>query len=343
MSDTINPLNVALLERLTQTYGPSGCEEQIRTLIAEEIHPFCDEIYTDALGNLIAIRRGKDKKIMVAAHMDEIGLMITHIDAQGFLRFTTIGGIHIAELPHRRVQFQNGQIGTIGVEKLDRPSDLKLGKLFIDIGATSREDAEEHVHIGDTAVFSGAFSTCGSRLMSKALDDRVGCFIAIEALKNVKTKYEVAFVFTVQEEVGTRGAQTSAYGLDPDVAIAIDVTATGDTPKAHPMDVQLGLGAAIKVFDRSMITPPRVKQWMAETAQHQNIPYQWEVLEFGGTDSGAIHLTKGGIPAGVISIPTRYVHSPSELVDRQDVSAAIHLLLALIENPLPARIIRVKG
>lgn len=161
----------------------------------------------------------------------------------------------------------------------------------------------------------GDFVESGSRIISKALDDRIGCFIAMEALKRTKSTHELAFVFTVQEEIGTRGAKTAAYALEPDLAIAVDVTATGDTPKAHPMSIELGLGVGIKVLDHSMITSPQVKRWMAMVATENNIPFQWEVLEYGGTDSGAIHLSRGGVPSGVLSIPTRYVHSPAEMLD----------------------------
>lgn len=329
-----NPLDYALLKCLTQTFGPSGVEEQVSTLIEKQIRPYCDDIRKDKIGNLIALRRGTGKKIMVAAHMDEIGVMITHIDEKGFLRFTPIGGVHVQELLHRRIQFKSGLVGTISAEKLDKPTDLKLAKLYIDIGTISREESEKQIRIGESAIFMGSFEETEHRILSKALDDRVGCFVAIEALKRLQTEHEVSFVFTVQEEVGLRGAQTAAFALEPDLAIAIDVTTTGDTPKAHVMEVKLGQGTAIKVIDRSMITPPQIKEWMAKTAVEHKIPFQWEVLESGGTDSGAIHLTKGGIPAGVLSIPTRYVHSPSETVDRRDIEATVSLLVALLENPV---------
>lgn len=334
MSHSPNSLDYSLLMRLTQTFGPSGVEEQVTSLIEKEVLPFCDEVRKDKLGNLIAVRRGKGKKIMVAAHADEIGVIVTHIDEKGFLRFAPVGGVHIQELPHRRIQFKSGLIGVIGVEKLEKQTDLKLDKLYIDIGASSREQSELLVQIGESAVFMGGYEESEQRIISKAMDDRVGCFVAIEAMKKVQTDHEISFVFTVQEEVGLRGAQTAAFAVDPDLAIAVDVTMTGDTPKAHPMEVKLGHGVAIKVVDRSMITPPKVKDWMAQTAKNHQIPYQWEVLEFGGTDSGAIHLTKGGVPAGVLSIPTRYVHSPSETIDRNDVEAAVRLLVTLLENPV---------
>lgn len=334
MRDHSTPINYDLLKQLTQAFGPSGGEEAVAGLIEQTVRPYCDQVSTDNLGNLIVSRDGTGKSIMIAAHMDEIGIMITHIDEQGFLRFATVGGVHVAELPHRRVKFRDGREGVIGVEKLEKQSDLKLSKLYIDIGAANREEASQFVGVGDLGVFCGDFQDEGDKLISKAMDDRVGCFIAIEVLKRTKSPYQLNFVFTVQEEVGTRGAQVAAYSLSPDLAIAVDVTLTGDTPKAHQMDVKLGKGAAIKVYDRSMITSPKVKRWMADVAEQQNIPFQWEILEFGGTDSGAIHLSKGGVPSGVISVPTRYVHSPAEMVDRRDIESAIDLLLALLENPL---------
>ena len=326
-------LDYAMLGHLTQISGPSGSEERVAEFIAALLRPYCDELMTDTLGNLIVRRHGTGKKIMVAAHMDEIGLMITHIDTKGFLRFTPLGGVRIPNLIGQRVKFSKGRIGIIGVEKLDKPSDFKLDKLYLDIGVTTRDEAKQIVRIGETAVFVGDFVEAGSRIISKALDDRIGCFVAIEALKRTKSTHELAFVFTVQEEIGTRGAKTAAYALEPDLAIAVDVTATGDTPKAHPMSVELGSGVGIKVLDHSMITSPQIKRWMAAVATDLNIPFQWEVLEYGGTDSGAIHLSRGGVPSGVLSIPTRYVHSPAEMLDKRDVEAAVDLLVALLERP----------
>lgn len=327
-------LDFTILRQLTQIFGPSGSEERVAEFIATQLRPYCDELKTDALGNLIVSRHGTGKKIMVAAHMDEIGLMITHIDKEGFLRFTPLGGVGISNLVGQRVKFSNGRVGTIGVEKLEKPSEFKLDKLYLDIGVASREEAEQLLHIGDTAVFVGDFVELEARIISKALDDRVGCFVAMEAFIRTKSTHELAFVFTVQEEIGTRGAQTAAYALEPDLAIAVDVTATGDTPKAHPMSVELGRGVGIKVLDHSMVTSPQIKRWMASVATDRNIPFQWEVLEYGGTDSGAIHLSRGGVPSGVLSIPTRYVHSPAELLDKQDVEATVELLVALLEAPI---------
>ncbi len=325
-------LDFKMLEQLTQIFGPSGSEELVSEFISTQLRPYCDELQTDTLGNLIVVRHGTGKKIMVAAHMDEIGLMITHIDKDGFLRFTPLGGVHIRNLVGQRVKFRNGRVGTIGIEKLEKITDLKLEKLYLDIGVLSREEAEQVVHIGEMAVFVGDFVELESRIIAKALDDRIGCFVAMEALKRTRSTHELAFVFTVQEEIGTRGAKTAAYAIEPDLAIAVDVTASGDTPKSHVMAVKLGSGVGIKVFDRSMITSPQIKRWMAAIASEQKIPFQWEVLEYGGTDSGAIHLSRGGVPSGVLSIPTRYLHTPAEIVDKQDIEAAVELLVALLEQ-----------
>ncbi len=329
----MNKINADLLEKLLMTFGPSGNEDKIRELIKEEIKEYVDEIKVDVSGNLIAIKKGEGKRIMVASHMDEIGIMVTNIDENGFLRFTSIGGVSPFTSLYQRVKFADGTIGTIGMEKLDEIKDLKLNKMFIDVGMSSKEEVIKKINVGDVASFYSPFVYQGESIMSKTLDDRIGCYVAIEALKELKScPNEVYFVFTVQEEVGLRGAKTAAYGIDPDMGIAIDVTMTGDTPKAAAMDVSLGKGAAIKIMDKSVITHPAVKSLMTQVAIENNIKYQYEVLEWGGTDSGAIHLTRAGVPSGVISVPCRYVHSPSEMAAESDVISAVKLLVKILEK-----------
>lgn len=328
------PLDFSFLRHLTQTFGPAGVENQVSALITKEIQPYCDTLENDLLGNLIATKQGDKIRIMVSAHMDEIGLMITHIDAKGFLRFTPIGGVHLPDLLHRRVQFQDGFLGTIGVEKLEKLSDLKFEKLYIDIGAASQTEAESKVKIGDCAVFAGEYHDMGTKIMAKSIDNRVGCFVTIEALKRVQSEHTLVFAFTAQEEVGLRGARPAAYSIEPNINITVDVTFSGDTPKAPTMAVQLDNGVAIKVMDRSIVTPPIIKNWMEKTAIEHHLPYQFEVLESGGTDSGAIQLSRGGVLSGAISIPARYIHSPSEIVAKKDIEAAIALLVALLEKPI---------
>jgi len=324
-----------LVKRLTEEYGPSGSEDKVVEIIREEITPFVDEINIDKMGSLVATKKGHGARAMLAAHMDEIGLIVTHIDKTGFLRFSAVGGVSPFRLSGLRVIFSNGQVGVINLEKVDDPARAGMDKMFIDIGATSKEDAESKVSIGDFAVFRQDFVDLGDRVMAKAMDDRIGCAILIETAKRLKTSpNEVYFVFTVQEEVGCRGAGTSAYAIEPDLGIAVDVTRTGDTPEAATMEVALGKGAAIKVKDSGVIAHPKVRSYLVQTAKGSGIPYQLEILEAGGTDAGPVQRSRGGVPAGVVSIPTRHLHSPSEMVDMGDVEACVKLLTAALEKDL---------
>lgn len=327
----------ALIRNLVEAWGPSGFEHQVRELIRAEVEGIADEIRVDALGNLIC-RMGKAKKnglkIMVAAHMDEIGLMVSHIDRDGFLRFASIGALFPHTLYGNRVKFENGIIGTVGVERglTNRQNLPPLTGFYIDVSG-----AEAEVKVGDAAIMWRTMDERGNRLIAKSMDDRVSCAIAIEAMKRLKkskSPHEVYFVFTVQEEIGSRGAQAAAYGIEPDLGIAVDVTATGDTPKTLQMDVELGKGVAIKVMDVKHIVPPQVKNWMIDTADSYDIPYQLEVLTLGTTDSAVIQLARAGVPCGAVSIPLRYVHSVSETVDYNDVLASTDFLVALLSNPI---------
>ena len=326
----------SLIRTLTEAYGPSGHEEQIRSVIRAKIEPLADEIHVDALGNLIALKSGtrKGKKVMLAAHMDEIGLMISYVDRKGFMRAQPIGGVDLMTLAGGRVQFADGTIGAMGPEK--RPEFQKkpeLSKLYIDIGATSLEDAQER--LGQAVSFVRPLVDMGQRIVAKAMDDRIGCAILVQTLRQLHdSPHNVYFVFSVQEEVGLRGARTSAYGLEPDVGIAVDVTAAGDTPEAPKMAMKLGAGPCIKVMDSGMLSHPRIKDLLIETAQAHKIPYQLEVLSRGTTDATAIQLARGGVPSGCVSIACRYIHTQSEMVDMDDVSNAVKLLLALLEGPI---------
>lgn len=332
-----------LIRRLTDAYGPSGNEEKIRELIRSEISSLVDEVRVDVLGNLIARRKGEGARVMVAAHMDEIGVVVTHIDEKGFLRFSNVGGVWPLNVLGQRVIFANGTIGTLGEEKRDSPKDeLKLEKMYLDIGASDRESAKKLVSVGDVAVFQREFvalaappGQAGERFLAKAFDDRIGCAVMIEALRRLKGKRNQAyFVFTVQEEVGVRGAITSTYQVAPDLGIAVDITGTGDTPEARTMDVGLGRGAAIKVKDWGLLVHPQVRKLMADVADREKIPYQLEVLERGTTDAWAMHTSREGVPSGVISIPTRYAHTPTEMVDAGDVESCIRLLTAILDEDL---------
>jgi endoglucanase len=328
-----------LLKQLTETFGPSGYEENVRKLVQAEVKSLADEIRVDSLGNLIVHKRPvsptKDtRKIMVAAHMDEIGLIVSHVDDNGFVRFSSLGGVFGKYILGGRVRFLNGTQGVIGYDRFEKVNEMPpLDKIYIDVGASSRKDCP--VRVGDVAAFDRPFIEMGNRLVAKSMDDRVGVLVAIEALRALKsTLHDVYFVFTTQEEVGLRGARTSASGIDPDLGIAIDVTASADTPNAMKMEMALGKGPCIKIQDSGMISDPRVVQWMIRAAEKNKIPYQREVLLFGSTDAQAMQLTRSGVPSGCISIPTRYVHSPSEMVDLSDVKDSVRLLIAVLNTKI---------
>lgn len=330
-----------LIRDFTQAYGPSGNEDQVRNVIRRAVEPLCDRVSTDALGNLIAFRQGKGeaalrRRVMLAAHMDEIGLIVTHIDDQGFLRFAEVGGVSPHMLIGQRVVFGNGTEGSIGTERVDEIKDLKIDKMFIDIGARTAAGAREYVEVGDMATFQRGISDMAGRMAAKAMDDRIGCVVIAETLRRLgESPHDIHAVFTVQEEVGLRGARTAAYGIDPNFGLAFDVTGVGDTPRARSIvNMELGKGACIKAKDASLIVPPAVKNLLVKAAKDNAIAYQLEVLPFGGTDTAAIQLTRSGVPAGCISIPTRYIHTPVELVDLDDVEACVALAVKVLQGPI---------
>lgn len=328
-------INSELLKKLLTTYSPSGNEDRVRELIKNEVKDYVDEIEEDNLGNLICRKKGNGKRVMIAAHMDQIGLMVTDIEKEGFLRFTNIGGISPLMSYGQKVIFENGTVGVVYAEEKKELAKIKLENMYIDIGATNKEEAMGLTNIGDSCVYYSEYVENENQVISGALDDRIGCYIAIEAIKNLpKTDKDIYFTFTVQEELGLRGAKTAAYSIEPDLGIALDITGAGDTPEANRFAVSLGKGAAIKARDNSIIVNPKVKNLMVETAKEKKIDYQIEVLEFGGTDSGAIHLSREGVLSGVISVPTRYVHSPVEVISKKDVISCIDLLTAILEKDL---------
>ncbi len=328
-----------LIKRLCEAYGPTGREDGIRNIIRGEIRGLVDSIKVDTMGNLIARVPGKGSKVMVCAHMDEIGLIVTFIDRHGFLRFAPVGGVHANRLVAARVIFENGTVGVINQEtRSPQDQPLRFENLFIDIGVNSKQSAEVKVHVGDIAAFQQTAQVVGGRLAAKAMDDRLGCYVLIEALRRIKKKKtgrtgnDLYFVFTVQEEIGLRGAITSAYGIEPDFGLAVDVTMTGDTPDCEKMAIRLGAGAAIKVRDRMMITHPVIKNRLISLAERKRIPYQLEVLEWGTTDAAAMQLSRRGVPSGTISVPVRYVHSTSEMADLADLENAVRLLTEFLSS-----------
>ena len=328
-----------LLKTLTETFAPSGYEDAVRKVIMKEVKPLADEVSVDALGNLIVRKKPaagakNPKKIMLAAHMDEIGVIVSHIDKKGFARFTNIGGTFGRYTLGARVRFLNGVTGVVGYDRLEQVDNtIPINKMYIDVGATSKENCP--VKVGDVAAFDRSYIEMGERIVAKSLDDRSGVIVLIETLRAIKsTPNDLYFVFTTQEEVGTRGAGTAAFGVNPDIGIAVDVTPTGDTPSSLKMVMELGKGPCVKFRDVGMISDPRVVDWMIKTAEKAKLPYQREVLLVGSTDAREIQITRAGVMTGALSIPVRYVHSASEMVDYNDLKNSVKLLTEMLKKPI---------
>ncbi len=325
-----------LIRKLVESFGPVGFEDDVRAIIRAEVKGLADEIRVGKLGDLIAVKKGRGggQKIMLVAHMDEIGLMVTHVDKRGYSRVAPLGGVFPLYSVGARVRFADGRLGVLEVDRREDTSKAPtLDQVYIDVGATSKDDCP--VKVGDVAIFHQGLESMGDRLIAKSLDDRVGCAILVETLRRLKqTPHEVYFVFSVQEEITSVGARTSAYSIDPDIAIAVDVTGTGDTPKAQPMAVEIGKGPAIKVRDAGMIADPRVKNWMVQRAEAAKIPYQLEIFRLGTTDVQVVQAVREGVPSGGVLVPARYVHSQAEMVDLGDVENAVKLLVELLKKPI---------
>lgn len=309
-------------------FGPSGREDAVREAIAAIAGEYIDDITTDALGNLICRKKGSGKKVLFAAHMDSIGVVATYIDEKGFIRFSQVGGLFKGDLINIVVRFANGTRGVISYEEKTPFKDLTLDNLFIDIGAKDRADAEKQVQVGDFAVFEAPRFEQNGVLCGPYLDNRIGCVTLLRAMEQVgETDNDLYFVFTAQEEVGLRGAGAAAFAVEPDVAIAVDVTDTGDLPERKtPMAVDMGKGPAIKLMDRSVICTPAVCAALEQAAHDCGIATQREILQCGGTDTAALQKARAGVQAGAVSIPTRYIHSPSEMCAVDDVENAAKLL-----------------
>lgn len=324
---------------LSAVFGPSGREQNIAQAIIETIAQTVPSIgdwehRTDAMNNLIYHRPGKGKKVLLAAHMDSIGIVVTHIDDNGFARFAQIGGLMLGDLLDCRVRFANGTRGIISFEEKTEYKELGFDNLFLDIGAKDKKQAEQSIQVGDFAVFDGEPFAQGNIICGPYLDNRIGCLTLVAAMAQMEpTEYDVYVAFTAQEEVGLRGAQTAAFSIQPDYAIAVDVTDTGDMPeRKYPMAVSLGAGPAVKVMDRSVICDNDVKAALYHAAEQENIPVQREIMEFGGTDTGVIQRTAGGVKAGAVSIPTRYIHSPNEMASVDDIKHAAALISAVVRE-----------
>ncbi len=337
-----------LLKKLSNAHGVSGSEGSVFSLIKKELKGSVDEIREDAMGNLIAIKRGNKFKVMLAAHMDEIGLMVKYIDEKGFLRFVALGGWYGPTLYNQRVVLHGSKgpcMGVIGgkpphmMDEEERKKGVKVDDMFIDVGAQNKGDVEElGIDIGTPVTIDREFAAlANNRVTGKAFDNRAGVAMLIKTLKAVETPFTIYGVFTVQEEVGLKGARTSAYALDPDIAIATDVTIPGDHPGIEMKDaaVEMGKGPVITIVDasgRGLIANRNVVKWLGKAAEEHSIPVQVEVGSGGTTDATAIHLTKAGIPSTTLSIPSRYIHSPVEVLDVQDIEAGVALLVAALKT-----------
>ena len=331
-----------ILKKLMHCRGVSGKENKVAETIAAMIKDYVDELHTDAMGNLIAIKHGSaasPKKLMLAGHMDEIGFIITHVEDNGYLRVQSIGGINYIACAYEPVIFESGIQGVLVPEAGTSGNDMHAGRFCIDIGAKDRKDALRHVKIGDLcAVPDRLIKLPGRRgfYAGRPFDDRIGCAIMVRALQEITAcPNELCLAFTVQEEVGCRGAATAANAFLPDYSLAFDVTGSGDALKARPMEVSLGKGAAIKVKDSSVICDPMFVEYLCDLADKEKIPYQREILEGGGTDTCAMQIAGSGSHATAISVPTRYIHSNAETICKKDYDACVELTKALLERELP--------
>ena len=325
------------MQRLNAAHGPAGDEAGIRAVIEEMARPYADEMITDTMGNLIVRKKGAGPKVMFAAHMDSIGFIVTHIEKEGFLRVGRLGGIRPQEIAFTPVRFKNGPKGVIVPEEKADFGKLKLDECYIDIGAKSDEDARKLVQVGDTVIYDTAVIPTGDKVVSPYMDNRVSCAILLEALAQMPefVPNDVYFVFTVQEEVGLRGAKTAAYAVDPDYGIAVDVTDVDDTPGSEKNGtVQLGKGAAIKLMDSSVICHPEVVKILSDLSEEKKIAAQKDILRAGGTDAGAMHVSRMGVRAGGISVPCRYIHSPVEMVHQDDFKSCVDLSVAFALSEL---------
>lgn len=337
-----------LLEKMSNAHGISGHENDVRAIVQTELESYVDEIKIDSLGNLIATKNGKKPSVMLAAHMDEIGMMSKYVDDDGFIRFVKVGGWFDQTLLNQRVilRTEKGNLtGVIGskpphrMKEKDKDRVVNADDMFIDIGATSRKNAEKlGVTAGTPITIDREFRTLANGMVTgKAFDDRVGLAVMLDALKRTKSNATIYAVGTVQEEVGLKGARTSAFGLNPDVALATEVTITGDHPniKKSESAIEMGKGPSITVMDaagKGIITPNTVLKWLKETAERNKIQYQLDVSDGGTTDATAIQLTRTGIPTGTVSVPARYIHSPVEVVSLKDIDLCTELVARSVES-----------
>jgi endoglucanase len=337
-------LDLKLLAEICETPGAPGFEDRIREVVLREVTPLVDSVEVDNMGNVIAVKKGRQpKKAMVAAHMDEIGFIITHVDDNGFCRFHTLGGFDPKTLTSQRVIVHGEEdlIGVMGSKPIhimkpdERNKAPKIEDYFIDLGMPA-EEVKKKVPIGSPVTRERGLIEMGDCVNCKSIDNRISVFILIETLRQMKAPaFDVYGVFTVQEEVGIRGAQVATLKIQPDFGLGLDTTIAFDTPGAgaHEKVTELGKGTAIKIMDASAICDPRMVRFLKKTADDAGITWQPEILTAGGTDtSGIQRMTAGGVISGALSIPTRHIHSVIEMANKADIEATIALLSASLEK-----------
>lgn len=332
-----------LLKELTQLWGVSGYEKEVRYYIEEKAAPYADEIMTDAIGNLIVLKKGKggdsSKRLMFAAHMDEIGFMVKTIEEDGKLRVCNLGWNWTGSAYNSRVRFRNGVNGVVSCMGPIEEAGNKAGKLYIDIGATSREDALKYVNLGDACGYRGEYlSLANDRVCSKSLDNRIGCYQLLEALMENDGTYpnDIYYVFCVQEELGCRGSKVAAERLHPDIGIAVDISPAHDYPCDLEGSNALDGGIGIKICDPSVVCDEDVVAAMIDSCHKEGIKYQREVIDQGGTDASSINLSGTGVRSGGIVVVTRYPHCQSAVASKKDIEAGVDLITAFSKRDFTA-------
>jgi tetrahedral aminopeptidase len=339
-----------ILKELSEVVGVSGQEDAVRNVILKAIDSHAENIRIDPMGSVTAVKKGtgeRSVRVMLDAHMDEVGLMVMGFDGDGLIRFTNIGGIDERILPGLRVKIgdTSGVVVWTPIHKNRDQNVVKMSNLRIDIGATNKESANGKIKRGDRIAFDSKYAEVGDKILrGKAFDDRVGCSLLVDVLQGGPYPVDVLAAFTVQEEIGLRGAAVAAQTLNPDIAFALEGTPAHDLPNptaeadddlgVNPSCV-LGNGPVFTAIDRSIIVDPRVLNFLRKTAEMNDIPYQFKTVPGGGTDAGAIHTANSGIPSGVISVPCRYIHSPTALLNRDDYDNTLRLIHAVLKNLTP--------
>jgi endoglucanase len=327
-----------ILKELSDAFGVSGNEDDVRSIVLDAVRDHVDEVRVDTMGNILAVKRGTDQdpmRVMLAAHMDEIGLMVVGHDDNGFLKVRSVGGIDPRLLPGTLFVVGPERIpGVIGVKPVhllqsgEAKKVAKIEDLVLDVGAQSKDEAEKLAPLGAYATFATRFRELESTVSGKAFDDRAGCAVLVELLRGEPFAFDLHAAFTVQEEVGLRGARVAAFSIDPDCAIALEGTIADEIPKEKDVSptTRLGKGPAITVMDRSFIADRRLVQLLIRTAEEQDIPYQIKQPGLGGTDAGAIHLAREGVPSATVAVPSRYIHSPVALLSLDDFDNTVRLM-----------------